>query len=259
MIAAILCFSLLGQTGGRWVCNGKQCVWVPDAPAIAKPLPAKIVPPPPPIPVPPVVRPLPKEAGYLFGVDNSKRPDRDRYSVAGHEVTADQMASLVGGLSDAILPDDCKMPHLSLFGKTPQDRESLEKLIASEEAKPLKDHYRIQVYDASHSVDQAMVGSFGVNDDPRFEKSGRVAVVQLACDEGASKVLGANFSFQSAAQLVGWVPKVDPTFAMKNVPDGRAAAGGMTENMKFGIVVGMVTALLIGLALRNRRLSSAEE
>lgn len=230
---------------GHWVCVNGRCVWIEDAPrVIAPPAPAPVVAPKP-IPAPPVVFPNPPEVRpnapekqYHFGVATDHLSNRDKYCVGEREVTRSELLADLVSSSPSLIPADAGNPHLTLFAKDAGERVAITALLKDPDAAPLKERYRIQVYDLSHKVDNAMVGSFGVKDDERFAKSGRAAVVQMASNTGQSKVLGAVFDFPSAKALVAAVPKIDPGFSLKKAPDAASSSSAALPSL-----------LLIGLAL----------
>lgn len=257
MMSAILLMVLCQVAGDGWHyeqrCNGRSCwlVKVADPPAAAaipqlatKRLPELLA-----VPPAPVVKPLPIERQYYFGVDESHKASRDTYKVGDVEVTRDELSGAMDGDSSNLLPADSSKPHLSLFGRDEKTRSELETLMKSADAAPLKEAYRVQVYDASHKIDREMVGGFNVETDKRFLDSGRVAVLQPASKTGEAKVLGALFAFNSAGDVAEWVPKVDPNFKLphKPVPDPHPANGEAVDPWVVVLLLaGVVLAFVVG-------------
>lgn len=203
-------------------CDGRTCVMVKvyDPMPPAKITPPKLNPLPELVRVPPapVVEPLPPERQFFFGVDDDKRTDKDRYAIGDREVSRDQLHREFDAAGGDMLPDDAQKPYLTLYGKDEATRKDLAALVADASLAAVRDRYRIQVYDTSHPVDRAMTDGIHPAADERFQKTGRLAVVQYAADTGNSPIVGWTFDFPAAPDLLAAVPKMDPQFKLPATP-----------------------------------------
>ncbi len=257
MRALILLLAFQVPTTWHWECvydnyGRKQAckkvydpVAVPLPPVVATPRPPEVVK----VPPAPVVLPLPIDRQYFFGVDESHKASRERYLVGDVEVTREELRGAIDGDSPSLLPEDAGKPHLTLLARDDVTRKQLETVVASAEALPLRERYRIQVYDLSHAVDKEMVSGYRADTDARFLESGRVAIVQPASATGQAKVLGAVFAFADGKQLVEAVPKIDPGFKLPKLPGGddRASPAGAVDPWAVvGLLCLVVLAVVVG-------------
>lgn len=259
MLSVISLVLLCQSPGQPWHyekrCDGRQCVFV----KVYDPMPAtpasKVAPSRLPelltVPPAPVVSPLPIDRQYFFGVDESKKCNRDRYTVGSVEVTRSELDGTMIGDSPGILPNDSGKPHLTLFAKDEPTRKQLETIVASADAAELRDAYRVQVYDVSASVDREMIGGWSLDRDKRFVDSGRVAVLQSPSETGEGKVYGALFAFQTAKDLVESVPKFDPNVKLPDKGKGGDAADGRLTLNPWQVIATLAVLVFLTLVAQG--------
>lgn len=193
----------------------------------------------PPAVVAPVAAPAPEP--FFFGVDEGKLDDRDRWMANGQEISQTEAQRLVASSPGGTVPDDGRKPHLTLIANSPEKRRELQSMIDSPEASPIRENYRVQVYDLTQKVDRAMIGGYRADEDERWKKAGQVAIIQHAAAKGSAPIAAVHFEFKTATHLLEAVRKADKDFELAKVkppvqPDTAPSLIGVTHPQALAMI-----------------------
>ncbi len=221
-------------------CPDGKCPLVQQPPLVFVPVAI-----PQPLPQPPKVDPLPIEAQFFFGVDEGKRPDRDRYMFGSREISAAEAHAWLEAEAPEIIPEDGAKPHLTLVGKDDAARKRLEAMLSDDAMKPVRDRYRVQVYDLSGPVDAKMLKAFALADNSEFAKTGTAAIIQPHSTTGTSKVEAMGFDLSTLLQLLSWLRSRDPLLPRPLLPTPTPEPPLLTPTLS--IAAGPILALMGGV------------